>query len=159
MPSALIPRFAFLFSSSRGAPAQFALLIVFRPKPTTVVGEVPAATATEQLQFLKAGVVKASFDCRALSPLPMKTHLLIAASQIIPDKNLLVNVISRRVRQLSFGHRPLVACLPGTGFADVALTEVIEKKLTYESTLVPKEIEQSATVVPFPKVRLRAKAA
>ena len=89
----------------------------------------------------------------------MQTHLLKAASEVIPNKNLLVNVISRRVRQLSFGHRPLVACPPGTGFADVALTEVIQKKLTYESTLVPKETKQSGRVVPFPKVTLRAKAA
>jgi DNA-directed RNA polymerase subunit omega len=89
----------------------------------------------------------------------MNAHLLKAASEVIPDRNLLVNVISRRVRQLSFGHRPLVACPPGTGFADVALTEVIEKKLTYESTLVPKESEQPKRVVPFPKVTVRAKAA
>lgn len=89
----------------------------------------------------------------------MQTHLLKSASEVIPNKNMLVNVISRRVRQLSFGHRPLVACPPGTGFADVALTEVIEKKLTYESTLVPKEIEQPKMVVPFPKVTMRAKAA
>ncbi len=89
----------------------------------------------------------------------MQTHLLKAASGVISDKNLLVNVISRRVRQLSFGHRPLVVCLPGTGFADVALTEVIEKKLSSESTLGPNETEQSGTVVPFPKANMRAKAA
>jgi DNA-directed RNA polymerase subunit omega len=89
----------------------------------------------------------------------MQTHLLKAASEVIPDNHLLVNVISRRVRQLAFGHRPLVVCPPGTGFADVALTEVIQKKLTYESTLVPKEISESGTVVPFPKATPRAKAA
>jgi DNA-directed RNA polymerase subunit omega len=123
------------------------------------MGEVSAATATEQLQFPRL-VCAESLDAAADSvSLSMKTHLLIAASEIIPDKNLLINVISRRVRQLSFGHRPLVACLPGTGFADVALTEVIEKKLTYESTLVPKEPEQLARVVPFPKAISRAKAA
>ena len=88
----------------------------------------------------------------------MKTHLIKAASEVIPDQQLLVNVISRRVRQLSFGHRPLVACPPGTGFADVALTEVIEKKLTYESTLVPKVTEE-ATIVAFPKATTRRKAA
>jgi len=89
----------------------------------------------------------------------MKADLIKAASEVIPDQQLLVNVISRRVRQLSFGHRPLVACPPGTGFADVALTEVIERKLTYESTLVPKETEGAKTIVSFPKVTTRKKAA
>ena len=81
----------------------------------------------------------------------MKAHLIKAACEVITDQKMLVNVISRRVRHLAFGHRPLVACPPGTGLADVALTEVIEGKLTYESTLVPKEIDEVKTVVPFPK--------
>jgi len=89
----------------------------------------------------------------------MNINLLNAASEIIPNKNLLVNVVSRRVRQLSFGHRPLIASPPGTSFSDTALTEVIQGKLTYESTLVSKEAELPETVVPFPKVIKRAKAA
>ena len=70
-----------------------------------------------------------------LSLPPMKAHLLKAANEVILDQKLLVNVISRRVRQLSQGHRPLVEFAPGMGLADVALTEVISGKLTYESTL------------------------
>lgn len=80
----------------------------------------------------------------------MKAHLIKAATDVILDQKLLVNVISRRVRQLALGHRPLVACAPGTGLADVALTEVIEGKLSYESTLEVKTIEGSDTVVVFP---------
>ena len=90
----------------------------------------------------------------------MKAHLIKAASEVITDQKMLVNVISRRVRQLAFGHRPLVACAPGTGLADVALTEVIEGKLSYESTLLPKEADEAKTLVPFPtKVVARKKAA
>jgi DNA-directed RNA polymerase subunit omega len=89
----------------------------------------------------------------------MKAHLIKAASEVITDQKMLVNVISRRVRQLAFGHRPLVACAPGTGLADVALTEVIEGKLSYEAIVAP-EVEEAATVVAFPaKISPRKKAA
>ena len=57
----------------------------------------------------------------------MKAHLLKAANEVILDQQMLVNVISRRVRQLSLGHRPLVEFAPGMGLADVALTEVIKR--------------------------------
>jgi DNA-directed RNA polymerase subunit omega len=89
----------------------------------------------------------------------MKAHLIKAASEVILDQKMLVNVISRRVRQLAFGHRPLVACAPGTGLADVALTEVIEGKLSYEAIVAPP-LNGAATVVAFPaKIVPRKKAA
>ena len=88
----------------------------------------------------------------------MKAHLLKAANEVILDQKLLVNVISRRVRQLAQGHRPLVEFAPGMGLADVALTEVINKKLTYESTLQTPQ-EASPTVVPFAEVSPRSKKA
>ncbi|MBA3544469.1 MAG: DNA-directed RNA polymerase subunit omega [Chthoniobacterales bacterium] len=89
----------------------------------------------------------------------MKAHLIQSASAVIPDQKMLVNVISRRVRQLAFGHRPLVACAPGTGLADVALTEVIEGKLSYESDPVEKATEEVKTLVPFPTKALPRKKA
>ena len=89
----------------------------------------------------------------------MKAHLIKAASEVILDQKMLVNVISQRVRQLSFGHRPLVACAPGTGLADVALTEVIEGKLSYEA-IVAVPVEEATTVVAFPtKISPKKKAA
>jgi DNA-directed RNA polymerase subunit omega len=88
----------------------------------------------------------------------MKAHLLKAANEVITDQQLLVNVISRRVRQLSLGHRPLVEFAPGMGLADVALTEVISGKLTYESTLKQPELE-APNVVPFAASSAKAKAA
>jgi len=78
----------------------------------------------------------------------MKAHLLKAANEVILDQQMLVNVISRRVRQLSLGHRPLVEFAPGMGLADVALTEVIQKKLSYESTL-GQNGKDTPNVVPF----------
>lgn len=64
----------------------------------------------------------------------MQSHLLDKALLVITSEQYLVNVISRRVRQLTNGHRPMVEVGPRMGFADIALTEVIERKLTYEVT-------------------------
>ena len=80
----------------------------------------------------------------------MKTDLINAASLVIPSAQMLVNVVSRRVRQLSLGHRPLVTHAPGMQSADIALTEIIEGKLTYESTLGQDKVAESpVTVVAF----------
>jgi DNA-directed RNA polymerase subunit omega len=62
----------------------------------------------------------------------MSSHLLEEASKIIPNTALLVNLVSKRVRQLTMGHRPLVEVGPRMSTADIALQEIIEGKLTYE---------------------------
>ena len=64
----------------------------------------------------------------------MKAELVQAASEVITNQQILVNVVSRRVRQLSLGSRPLVECAPGLRAADIALTEIANGKLTFEST-------------------------
>ena len=64
----------------------------------------------------------------------MQTHLLENATKVITSPQVLVNVISRRVRQLMDGQRPLVEVQPRMGLADIALSEVIEGKITYEHT-------------------------
>ncbi len=71
---------------------------------------------------------------------------------------MLVNVISRRVKQLARGHRALVPFVPGMGLADVALTEVIEKKLTFESTLGQDAKPESEKVLPFPMAAIKKAA-
>jgi DNA-directed RNA polymerase subunit omega len=82
----------------------------------------------------------------------MKTDLINAASLVIPNTQMLVNVVSRRVRQLSLGHRPLVTTAPGMQSADIALTEIIAGKLTYEVTLGSDKSEAGppVKVVAFP---------
>lgn len=82
----------------------------------------------------------------------MNSELLKAASQVISDNGILVNLMSRRVRQLSLGHRPLVEHAPGLGLADIALTEIGKKKLTFESTFGKNVAVESPQVVAFPKV-------
>ena len=67
----------------------------------------------------------------------MTTQLLLEAAQVIPNQQLLINVVSRRVRQLGLGHRPLVEATPRTSLSDIALREIIAGKLTCE--LDPKK--------------------
>ena len=83
----------------------------------------------------------------------MKAELVKAASEVITNQQILVNMVSRRVRQLTFGHRPLVVCAPGLGAADIALTEIANGKLTFESTWGENgTAEAPARVVLFPAV-------
>jgi DNA-directed RNA polymerase subunit omega len=62
----------------------------------------------------------------------MTTQLLQEAAQVIPNQQLLINVVSRRVRQLGLGHRPLVEATPRSSLTDIALREIIAGKLTFE---------------------------
>ena len=89
----------------------------------------------------------------------MNADLVQAASEVITNQQILVNMVSRRVRQLSLGHRPLVLCAPGLREADIALTEIANKKLTFESTFGQDgAAEVAARVVPFPGVTVSKKA-
>jgi DNA-directed RNA polymerase subunit omega len=81
----------------------------------------------------------------------MNAKLITAASLVIPNQKILINVVSRRVRQLSLGHRPLVECPPGFLAADIALTEIISKKLTYAlKTDEDQALERAPEVIAFP---------
>jgi len=81
----------------------------------------------------------------------MNAELLKAASEVVHNQQILVNIVSRRVRQLTLGHRPLVEFVPGMGHADVALTEIANGKLAFEST-VGQNGETPPQVVPFPGI-------
>ena len=83
----------------------------------------------------------------------MKAELVEAASKVIISPQILVNMVSRRVRQLLLGHRPLVEYAPGLREADIALTEIAKGKLTFESTFGQNgTAEAAARVVQFPGV-------
>lgn len=92
----------------------------------------------------------------------MKAELVKAASEVITNQQILVNMVSRRVRQLTLGHRPLVEFAPGLREADIALTEIASGKLTFESTFGQngKNEPAAAVVVEFPGViKTKKKAA
>jgi DNA-directed RNA polymerase subunit omega len=62
----------------------------------------------------------------------MKQALVQDALKVVHSPQVLVNIISRRVRQLGQGFRPLVIVDPKLTFMDVALQEVAEGKLGFE---------------------------
>ena len=82
----------------------------------------------------------------------MKPNLVKAAAEVIPDAKILVNMVSRRVRQLCLGHRPLVEFVPGLGHADIALSEIAAGKLTFELILNQNGKDAVQQVVEFPAV-------
>ncbi len=61
----------------------------------------------------------------------MRDDYLQSARKVISDPNILINVISRRVKQLKRGSRPFVVSLEKLAPEDIALREVIEGKITY----------------------------
>ncbi|MDB6153133.1 MAG: DNA-directed polymerase, omega subunit [Chthoniobacteraceae bacterium] len=63
----------------------------------------------------------------------MTSSFIDEALKVIPNQQLLVNIVSRRVRQLTSGHRPLVETGPRMGFSDIALKEIVEGKIHFES--------------------------
>jgi DNA-directed RNA polymerase subunit omega len=89
----------------------------------------------------------------------MHPTLLKKALLVIPNDQLLVNVIRQRVRQLMRGHRPLIAALPGIGFCDLALSEVIAGKLTYEAAPGVKPDNSFVPLTRFGEVTSDKKAA
>ena len=61
----------------------------------------------------------------------MTTQLLDEAIKLIPTQQVLINVVSKRVRQLTQGHRPLVEVGARLDYADIALREIIEGKISW----------------------------
>ena len=62
----------------------------------------------------------------------MNTTFLAEASQRIGNTELLINIVSRRVRQLTQGSRPLIQFDGHLDPADIALKEIAEGKLAFE---------------------------
>jgi DNA-directed RNA polymerase subunit omega len=73
----------------------------------------------------------------------MRDDYLQAALKVVDDPNILVNVVSRRVKQLKRGNRPLIESLEKLSAEDTALREVAEGKITYELA-TPEELARSS---------------
>jgi DNA-directed RNA polymerase subunit omega len=63
---------------------------------------------------------------------PMRSDLVEKASEIIKDPPLLINVVSKRVKELNLGRSPLVSFSSRMGTADIALLEIIEGKIVID---------------------------
>lgn len=59
----------------------------------------------------------------------MKAKNIEAASKVITESQILINMVSRRVRQLNAGSRPLIDAEIGEGIADIALQEIAQGKI------------------------------
>ena len=81
----------------------------------------------------------------------MNAELQKKALEKVGNPNTLVNIVSRRVRQLNAGSggisRPLIADAGTLGAGDIALREIIEEKIGWD---LPDKTEGS---VPAPKKR------
>jgi len=62
----------------------------------------------------------------------LNIELIAAAKERVPSIPVLVNMISKRVRQLNAGDRPLVKPLVGEEKTDIAMREIGEGKLIAE---------------------------
>lgn len=60
----------------------------------------------------------------------MNSNFIDDASKVIPDPQILINMVSKRVRQLSAGSHPMVSVEVRMGLADIALAEIAQGKLT-----------------------------
>lgn len=63
----------------------------------------------------------------------MKAELVEQAAMIVSDPPILINLVSKRVRQLAQGRPALVERRPGMREADVALTEIIQGKIKVQT--------------------------
>src|SRR4030081_1843555 len=94
---------------------------------TSILPPAPASTSPAILEF----PTEATRAVRSLRN--MTTQLLQEAALVIPNQQILINVVSKRVRQLGLGHRPMVEAGPRASLSDIALKEIIAGKLTFES--------------------------
>lgn len=78
----------------------------------------------------------------------MNSELLKLASEKVGNPGVLVNLISRRVRQLNYGgggiSRPLIPDTGHSGAANIALREIVEEKMGWEMPEVVKLIRPVA---------------
>lgn len=78
----------------------------------------------------------------------LNTELCRKALEKVGNPNILVNLVSRRVRQLNAaggtGSRPLVDTVEPLGVADIALMEIVEDKITFEN--LPEVVEPETPV-------------
>jgi|TARA_B100000242_G_scaffold287561_1_gene254560 DNA-directed RNA polymerase subunit omega len=63
----------------------------------------------------------------------VRDEYLQEAQQIVNDPNTLINMVSRRSKQLKHGSKPLVESLEKLEPEDIALREIIEGKISYQA--------------------------
>jgi DNA-directed RNA polymerase subunit omega len=74
----------------------------------------------------------------------MNADLVKKASQVVENPHVLINLVSRRVRQLNAGARPFLSSPGNLGLADIALTEIIEEKIGFEMPEIVELVRPAA---------------
>ena len=69
----------------------------------------------------------------------MRDEYLKQPQVIKSDPNTLINVVSRRSKQLKHGNKPLVESLEKLEPEDIALREIIEGKISFQEWDVSEE--------------------
>ena len=88
--------------------------------------------------FLFASQAPSSILARSIFGLEniVNAELCKKALEKVGSPNVLINIVSRRVRQLNAGGggmgRPLIADYTNLGAADIALREIIEEKIGWD---------------------------
>ena len=76
----------------------------------------------------------------------MNAELCRKAVEKVGNPNILVNLISKRVRQLNAAGgattRPLLSEIAGMGVGDIALAEFVEEKMSWEALEIPAQEAQ-----------------
>jgi DNA-directed RNA polymerase subunit omega len=81
----------------------------------------------------------------------MNLELFKKALEKVKNPNVLVNVVSKRVRQLNSvgaASRPLISDASNLSPVDIALREIIEDKLSYELPLSTEVLVGTGTPTP-----------
>jgi DNA-directed RNA polymerase subunit omega len=69
----------------------------------------------------------------------MNSQIIEQASQVVPNKQFLINMVSKRVRQLMAGSRPLIDNSYNMGLADIALSEIAAGNVSILNLLSEKD--------------------
>jgi DNA-directed RNA polymerase subunit omega len=93
---------------------------------------VSAGKGTSNSLLTEVDTVVALGGFHRISRPSMRDDYIKDALKAINDPNILINVVSRRVKQLKRGNRPLVESLEKLSPEDTALREVIEGKISHE---------------------------
>ena len=70
----------------------------------------------------------------------MNSNYIDEAAKVIHEPQILINMVSKRVRQLSAGSHPMVTVEGRMGLADIALAEIAQGKL------IPTKAEPTETL-------------
>ena len=85
----------------------------------------------------KRGAIVRPASCLDRREPHLNTQYLDIAKERIPNVPLLINAVTRRVRQLNQGQRPLVKPDSHSSNLDIALKEIAEGKLPVEVVFTP----------------------